>query len=103
MHIHGYRQHASDAQTASGRKSCPASRADQREQPIYPWRTWSRHPGGDRGEQRIGQGGGAANVASMQRSGIEGARQTFCAREVASIGKTANPESPVQPRGRRKA
>ncbi len=42
------------------------------EQPIHPWRTRFRHPCRDRHEQRIGQGGGAANVASMQRSEIEG-------------------------------
>jgi len=37
-----------------------------------------------------------ANVASMQRSGIEGARQTFCGQEVAPFVKTANPEIQVK-------
>ena len=94
--INGHRHHASDAQTASERESCPVGRASQRKQPIHPWRIRSRHPCQERCEQRIDQGGGAASVASMQRSGIEGTRQAFGAREVASVGNTANPESPVQ-------
>ena len=94
MRINVHRTHASDAQTASGRESCSASRANQRKQPICPWRTGCRHSRQEHCGQRIGHGGVAANVASMQRSGIEGARQAFCAREVAPFGKTANPESP---------
>ena len=36
----------------------------------------------------------AATVASMERSGIEGVRQKFCAREVIPFVETTNPRKP---------